>query len=308
MTRVIAHRGASGYLPEHTLAAKVLAYGMGADFIEQDVIATADGELVVLHDTYLDDVSDVAQKYPDRASDDGHFYVIDFTLAELADLNLVERRQSGSDDLRFPNRFPFDLPAFKISKFEDELRLIAGLNASSGRHVGIYPEIKDPGWHLAHEFDLTEKLNAALVANRELISGPIFVQSFESRVLERLKTEMAAEWPLVQLLERRDAERLAGDQAAMGKIAAYAEGVGLPFETLIEPRRVNGRAAATRLANELIEAGLKLHPYTLRRDVRPEGDIDYFETLDFLIHDLKVDAIFCDHPDDALNIRARRSA
>ena len=63
---VIAHRGASGYLPEHTLASKALAYGLGADFLEQDVIATRDGELVVLHDLFLDDVTDVAQRFPGR--------------------------------------------------------------------------------------------------------------------------------------------------------------------------------------------------------------------------------------------------
>ena len=78
---VIAHRGASGYLPEHTLAAKALAYGLGADYLEQDVVATRDSKLVVLHDLYLDDVSDVALKFPGRHRGDGRHYVIDFELA-----------------------------------------------------------------------------------------------------------------------------------------------------------------------------------------------------------------------------------
>ena len=93
---VIAHRGASGYLPEHTLAAKALAHGLGADYIEQDVVATRDSQLVVLHDLYLDDVTDVALKFPGRQRSDGRHYVIDFDLAELEQLTVFERRAPGT--------------------------------------------------------------------------------------------------------------------------------------------------------------------------------------------------------------------
>lgn len=80
---VIAHRGASGYLPEHTLPAKALAYAMKPDYIEQDVVMTKDDKLVVLHDHYLDRVTNVATVFPNRARKDGRFYAIDFTLAEI---------------------------------------------------------------------------------------------------------------------------------------------------------------------------------------------------------------------------------
>src|SRR5690606_39329903 len=73
---VVAHRGASGYLPEHTREAKVLAHGQGADYLEQDVVATRDGHLVVFHDLHLDDVTDVATKFPERRRPDGRHYVI----------------------------------------------------------------------------------------------------------------------------------------------------------------------------------------------------------------------------------------
>jgi glycerophosphoryl diester phosphodiesterase len=92
---VIAHRGASGHLPEHTLAAKVLAYAHGADYIEQDVVMTRDGALVVLHDLTLDRVTDVAQQFPGRARADGRYYVIDFTLAELRSLQVSEPALPG---------------------------------------------------------------------------------------------------------------------------------------------------------------------------------------------------------------------
>ena len=78
---VIAHRGASGYLPEHTLPAKAMAHAQGADYLEQDLVMTKDNELVVLHDHYLDRVTDVAERFPDRARKDGRYYAIDFTLA-----------------------------------------------------------------------------------------------------------------------------------------------------------------------------------------------------------------------------------
>ncbi|MDH5620361.1 MAG: glycerophosphodiester phosphodiesterase family protein, partial [Gammaproteobacteria bacterium] len=71
---VIAHRGASGHLPEHTLPAKALAYAMGADYLEQDIVATRDDRLIVVHDIHLDRVTDVAARFPGRARDDGRYY------------------------------------------------------------------------------------------------------------------------------------------------------------------------------------------------------------------------------------------
>ena len=85
---VIAHRGASGYLPEHTLPAKAMAYAQGADYLEQDLVMTKDDNLVVLHDHYLDRVTDVADRFPDRARKDGRYYAIDFTLDEIKSLKV----------------------------------------------------------------------------------------------------------------------------------------------------------------------------------------------------------------------------
>ena len=152
---IIAHRGACGYLPEHTLEAKSLAYAMGADYLEQDVVASRDDQLVVLHDIRLDRVSNVSERFPDRQREDGRFYVRDFDLAELRSLNIYERRGDDGKTAVYPGRFPTDRGSFGIATLAEELEMIQGLNRSTGRDVGIYPEIKAPAWHHENGFDLS---------------------------------------------------------------------------------------------------------------------------------------------------------
>lgn len=305
-TRVIAHRGASGYLPEHTAAAKVFAYALGADFIEQDVVATKDRQLVVLHDIELDAISDVASVFPGRQREDGFHYVVDFTLEELRRISLHERRRSGSDELMYPGRFPYDLPAFRVQTLDEEIRLVSGLNASTGGHVGIYPEIKDPAWHAEADIDLTLLVHETLERARSTISGPVFVQSFSTTSLRRMRTEFDTAWPLVQLIDADRADALATGDEPVAAIADYAQGVGLPYTALLTMR--DGRLGAAPLATMLRTAGLEIHPYTLRRDAQPAGDINYFDALGFLIHELQVEAVFCDFPDDAIAVRAGSGA
>jgi glycerophosphoryl diester phosphodiesterase len=188
---VIAHRGASGYLPEHTREAKMLAYGQGADYLEQDVVATADEHLVVLHDICLDDVTDVARRFPQRRRGDGRFYVVDFTLDELKELRVIERRQEGTDQRVFPGRFPDDEVDFRIVTFDEELRLVRALNATTGRAVGVYPEIKDPAFHHGHGIDLAARLLDALrrfgYSRQE---DPAVVQCFDANELERCRYQL----------------------------------------------------------------------------------------------------------------------
>jgi glycerophosphoryl diester phosphodiesterase len=301
-SRVIAHRGASGYVPEHSLAAKTLAYGLGADFLEQDVVATRDKILVVLHDTYLDDVSDVAARFPNRARTDGRCYVLDFALAELEQLACNERRAPSQGERAYPARFPYNSSLFKIVPFEEEIRLIGGLNTTTGRSVGLYPEIKDPEWHAQHGIDLTQLVHRAMERNRRYITGPVFLQSFDAGALQRLRDEFSSEWPRVQLLTAQDASSLTRDPGRIADIASYARGVGLPYQSLIETA-APGKLRASALCLRLLDSKLLVHPYTLRRDAADGGERAYREALEFLICELRVDAIFCDQPDDAIAIR-----
>src|SRR5690554_5894402 len=136
---VIAHRGASGYLPESTLPAYVLAYESGADYLEMDLVMSRDGIPVVFHDLVLDDTTDVAERFPGHVRADGRWYVSDFTVAELRQLNVFER---------FEGRFPKNVKGYSIPTFEAVLQLVQELNNLSGCNVGVYLEIKHPKYHL----------------------------------------------------------------------------------------------------------------------------------------------------------------
>src|SRR5690606_21781422 len=161
---VVAHRGASGYLPEHPLPAKAMAYAMGADYIEQDVVMTRDDQLIVIHDITLDRTTNVAERFPGRAREDGHYYAVDFTLEEIRSLQLSEGFvvEDGQKWQIYPQRFPMGTSDFRVHTLVQEIELVQGLNRSTGRTVGIYPEIKSPAFHLAEGKDLGRAVIAVL--------------------------------------------------------------------------------------------------------------------------------------------------
>jgi glycerophosphoryl diester phosphodiesterase len=304
---VIAHRGASGYLPEHTLEAKALAYGLGADYLEQDVVATRDAELVVLHDLHLDDVTDVALRFPTRRRADGRHYVVDFDLAELQQLTVTERRKPGAAAARFPDRFPAGKGAFRIATLDQELDLVAGLNHSMRRDVGVYPEIKHPQWHREHGIDLArlllEKLAAHGYSDR---SARAFVQCFDAAELRRVATELGCGLQLVQLVgtEAEYAELLT--DRGLESVAQYASAVGASYTqlvTAVRPGAVLPQPAPVVAAAR--RAGLLLHPYTFRRDDLPSYAPDLESLLTLFFEEVAVDGLFCDHPDVAVLIRNR---
>ena len=302
---VIAHRGASGYLPEHTLEAKALAFGLGADYLEQDVVATRDRELVVLHDLYLDDVTNVARVFPGRSRPDSRHYVIDFDLAELRRLTVFERRQPGGRSARFPNRFPVDTGAFRIATLGEELELIGGLNGSTGRVVGVYPEIKKPRWHHEHGVDLAALLLAKLdtYGYRDERS-PAFLQCFDAAELRRIRMELGSRLKLVQLVgPESEYASLLGEDGLAG-VAAYASALGPSYDQLLtrsdEP---SAEPRAAPLADAAHRAGLRIHPYTFRRDVLPPFAASLERLLEFFFVTIRVDGVFCDHPDVAVRVR-----
>jgi glycerophosphoryl diester phosphodiesterase len=299
---VIAHRGASGYLPEHTLVGKALAYGLGADYLEQDVVATRDAELVVLHDLYLDDVSDVAQRFPGRQRSDGLHYAIDFDLAEIQRLTLFERRTAGARTAKYPGRFPADIGVARIATLDDELRLIHGLNQSTGRAVGVYSEIKSPRWHREHGIDLASLLLAKLQAfGYSQSDHAAFVQCFDASELRRVSDDLGSGLRLIQLVgsEPEYAELLT--PAGLARVAGYAFGLGPNHTQLVADE--GGRPRVTPLTTRAQELGLQLHPYTFRREELPDYATTLEQLLEIFLVQARVDGVFCDFPDVAARVR-----
>lgn len=279
---VIAHRGASGYVPEHTLAAYSLAILMGADYVEPDVVMTSDGHLVARHDNELGDTTDVRQhpEFADRLRTqtvDGRqltdWFVEDFTLAELKTLRAIERLPGTR-----PGNARMD-GAFDVPTIQEIIDLVKSMEISQHRTIGIYPEIK----HSTHFQNLGLAMEAPLVdllhKNGYVgIDAPIYIQSFEVNNLKELKK--ITDLKLLQLYGSNQSNR-PFDQATAGtsltygdmatveglkEVAIYAYAVG-PDKSYIIPRDENDRLGApTDFVTNAHAAGLKVHPYTFRSE------------------------------------------
>lgn len=310
---IIAHRGASGYLPEHTLQAAAYAHALGADFVEQDVVMSRDDVLVVLHDIHIDTTTDVATRFPDRARADGRFYAIDFTWAELRSLAVRERFDAKTGQPVYPGRFPANGGPFRLCTMEEQILQIRGLNRSTGRDTGIYPEIKAPAFHAAAGKDPGRALLALLA--RYGYAGPdarVFVQCFDPAELKRLRFELKTDLPLVQLLGDNAWGESTADYAAMltpaglADIATYAQGIGPHLGQIVSGRdATTGAPQFTSLVADAHDAGLVVHPYTFRADALPAGVPDFATLMKVFAQEAGVDGLFTDFTDLAVAWRAR---
>ena len=320
---VIAHRGASGYLPEHSLAAKAMAFAQGADFLEQDLVMTADDRLVVLHDRFLDRVTDVADQFPGRQRDDGRFHVVDFELEEIRWLRMMERFvvRDGVRHAVFPGRFPLGDSTFRVNTFEEEIEFVLGLNKSCGRQAGIYPEIKSPGYFHNEGKDIAE-------ATLEILKrygytkpeDPVFFQCFDADELKRVRNELLPELGmsvrLVQLIAYNDWHEVIDyknkqnidcewmlQPGAMGEIASYADAVGPHYSMLVTGMREAEQAIPNHITAEAHREHLEVHPFTFRKepDEMPayaKGSFEHF--LEIFYNKIGVDGLFTDFPDLAV--------
>lgn len=305
---VIAHRGASGYLPEHTLEAKAYAHALGAHFIEQDVVATRDDRLIVLHDIYLESVTDVAARYPDRSRDDGHFYARDFDLAEILALTVRERRAADGVSAAFPGRFPAGIGEFRVATLESEIELIQGMNHSTGREVGIYPEIKRPAWHRAEGVDISSLVLGLLdELGYQTRNDPIYLQCFDAEELRRIRRELGCELRLVQLLGENDWGESDTDyeglktRDGLADVATYADGIGPWLGQLATVSKIDGEAVSTGLTSIAREFGLSVHAYTFRADQLAPGFDSLEEMVAWFVDKVGIDGVFTDFPDRALS-------
>lgn len=265
---VIAHRGASGYMPDHTLEGYAKAIELGADFIEPDLVATKDGVLIARHEPNLKDTTDVAKR-PEFASRkrkmmvDGNeeegWFASDFTLAEIKTLRAVQPR--GDRSKAFDGQF-------QVPTFEEVLALREAKSKETGRQIGVYPETKHPTYHQQLGLALEQPLVALLKQyklNRK--DAPVFIQSFEAANLKQLRKLTPNK--LVYLLDANDVRPdgsidanvpydhvVAGDKrtyadmltpAGLKEIKSFADGIGpwkpylISWQAMVDPK--TGKAA-----------------------------------------------------------------
>ncbi len=328
---VIAHRGASGYRPEHTLAAYELGARMGADYVEPDLVLTKDGVLVARHENEISGTTDVASqakfagrkttKVIDGTSITGWF-TEDFTLAELRTLRAKERIPA----IRQRNTI-YD-GRYRIPTLTEVIRLTRRLSRELGREIGIYPETKHPTYFRSIGLPLERPLVQTLRRhNLDDRADKVFVQSFETKNLRALDRRIDTK--LVQLLGSRSSRPydlvVDGDTrtyadlatpAGLREIARYADGVG-PSKDYIVPRDAAGNSLApTSFVRDAHRVGLLVHPYTfrnentflpleLRRGTDPAAygsSLAEYEQF----YGLGVDGLFSDNPDTAAEVRSAR--
>jgi glycerophosphoryl diester phosphodiesterase len=306
---VIAHRGASGYLPEHTLEAKAMAYAMGADYIEQDVVMTKDDQLIVLHDITLDRTTDVNDKFPGRAREDGRYYAIDFTLAEIKTLRASEsfRLEAGNKVQGYSGRFPIMTSAFQVPTLQEEIELIQGLNKSTGKNIGIYPEIKSPEFHRAEGKDLSSAVVSVLKDyGYTSKQAKVFLQTFSFDELKIIHDEIlpaaGIDLNLVMLLGDTEAYPWMFEADGMTKLAQYANGVGPSHSMVVASSSTAGNIEVTNLVRKAHAAGMQVHPYTYRKDSGqiPAYARDFSQLLDIHLFQAGVDGVFTDFTDLAV--------
>ncbi|WP_282071652.1 glycerophosphodiester phosphodiesterase [Polaribacter atrinae] len=291
---VIAHRGASGYLPEHTMEAKAMAYAMNPHFLEQDLVLSKDNVPIVIHDIYLDDVTDVATKFPGRKRKDNRFYVIDFTFTELQMLKVTERFNPETGEQFYPNRYPKGKGNFRLHSFEEEIELVQGLNKSTGKNIGIYPEIKDPAFHQKEGKKITEIVLKILSDyGYQTKKDNCILQCFDAKELERIRLELKSDLFLVQLMEFEE------ETKQLEHFATYADGIGPWYKQVLE-KKVGGKWLFTTLVSDAHKLGLKVHPYTFRADSLDEFTT-FDEMMETLLMEAGVDGAFTDFPDLVVN-------
>lgn len=295
---VIAHRGASGYLPEHTLESTAMAFAQQPDFIEQDLVLTKDRELVVLHDIHLETVTNVELVFPARHREDGRWYALDFTLAELKTLQVHERANADGTQV-YPGRYTGN-GQFTVATFDEHVSTIQSLNKTTGQSIGLYTEIKSPTWHREQGYDIS-----ALVLDylrKHQLDSPdanIYIQCFDFEEIKRLRDELGAKVKLVQLIAENNWNETPTDYDAlktpqgMKTLSHYVQGIGPWLGHVTQIHNGQPSMALKPWVKAAQDAGLLIHPYTFRIDALPPG-IKAEQLLMLIVKQWQFDGLFTD--------------
>jgi glycerophosphoryl diester phosphodiesterase len=288
---IIAHRGASGLLPEHTLEAYQLGAEQGADVIEPDLVMTKDGVLIARHDHYLGASTDVSIKFPERQRTGSgvttpNWFSEDFSALEFATLRArqpMPQREAKHND------------RFEVPTFAQILDLRAELELKLARPLYVYPELKLPSTFAALGLDPVPAFVAAYRARSSAEQARIWIQCFEPAALRRLRSALGPAARLTQLLPANDGKQ--ATTITLAEISDYAQAIGPNKIDVID---ASGRSTGLLEAAQAL--GLQVHPWTFRDDVLPSH---YSSTSDELraFFDLGVDGVFTDFPGTAMAVR-----
>ena len=335
---VIGHRGASGFLPEHTLESYRLAIKLGADYIEPDLVATKDGVLIARHEPFIGDTDPATRDstnvadHPEFASRettkmlDGFattgFFASDFTLAEIKTLGAKQTR--GGRPTEFDGKF-------KVPTLQEVIDLAKRESRKRGRRIGIYPETKHPTFHQTLNLPLEGRLVRVLDRNGlNKRKSPVFIQSFEQSNLKQLNTMTPVR--LVQLVDANDTDPITGNPTyaapfdrpydwtvsgnpvlqartfgffatdeGLAEIKTYADGIG-PWKVYIIPTTGSGGGDVkppTDLIQRAHAHGLLIHTWTFRDDAFPTGYPGGPVEEYLAFYRLGIDGVFSDFPDTA---------
>jgi glycerophosphoryl diester phosphodiesterase len=340
---VIGHRGASGYLPEHTLQAYRLAIKLGADYIEPDLVVTKDGFLIARHEPFIGDTDPATRdstnvaNHPEFATRettrdlDGvpttGFWASDFTLAEIKTLGAKQTRAGRPTE--FDGRF-------RVPTLQEIINLVKRESKRRGRKIGIYPETKHPTFHRGLGLALERRLVRVLKRNGlNKRRSRVFIQSFEQSNLKQLNTMTPVR--LVQLVDANDTDAngnptyappfdrpydwtVSGDPTLMSRtfgffatdeglaeIKTYADGIG-PWKVYIVPTEGGGGGnihPPTDLIARAHARRLVVHTWTFRNDAMPSApEYQGNPVFEYLkFYELGIDGVFSDFPDTAFAAR-----
>ena len=279
---LIAHRGASGYAPEHTLEAYRLAIEQGAHYVEQDLQMSKEGVLVCLHDLSLERTTDVQEVFPERYRDvqmggvtERHWFVADFSVEEIKQLDAGSWFGEEGEQSSFSGA--------QIPTWQEAIQEIRG-------KAGLFPEIKSPEIYREHGFDMEQAVVDELKRNALDWPGadsatPVVIQSFSAESLRRMALELQNRLPRVLLLGEGDQAWLSPDE--LRRVEEFA-GIG-PDKNLLW--------ANPDLVQWAHRAGLSVTAYTFGSSAVGEGFSDVGEEMTYYLHSLGIDALFTDNPD-----------
>ncbi|CAF1234116.1 unnamed protein product [Rotaria sp. Silwood1] len=309
---VIGHRG-SAYLPELTLESQSMAHALRADVIEIDVCLSRDNQLIVVHDLYLNAISNVENIFPNRNRSDGYHYVIDFNLEELRRLNIHERTSPFTNIQVYPARFPSSSTVqFHLSTLNETIELLLGLSHSTNRQYQLLIEIKNPEYHIQYNRSISSILLSTLNAyNLTELNDPIIIQTFHIEELIHIRKNLLSKLRLVALLTWNWLNESSSDydfyrsEQGLQNLSTIVQAIAPNMELLVNFALDGSFINVTNLTLLAHKYNLSVYPWTFRRDTF-KGNFE--QLINIFYKTVKVDGFITSQPDVVIELLEKQTS